>query len=44
MERSAGIWFDQMMVYWQDATLVDYGHMVLAIVLVGWFTSRLASR
>jgi len=25
---------------WQSATLMDYAHCVLAIIVVGWFISR----
>jgi hypothetical protein len=30
--------------HWQRATLVDYGNMVLAVVLLGWFVTRIQSR
>lgn len=25
---------------WQQATLMDYGHLILAVVLLGWFITR----
>lgn len=25
---------------WQTATLMDYAHCVIAIIVVGWFLSR----
>lgn len=25
---------------WQSATLIDYAHAVLAIVILGWFVSK----
>ncbi len=31
-----GVLFDR----WQQATFVDYGHLVLAVVLLGWFVTR----
>ncbi len=30
--------------HWQQATLVDYGHMILAVVLAGWFLTRIQQR
>lgn len=38
------LWVGTLLEKWQNATLVDYGHMVLAVVLLGWFVSRLNSR
>lgn len=38
------IWVGTLLEKWQNATLVDYGHLVLAVVLLGWFFTRLNSR
>lgn len=29
---------------WLQATLTDYGHLLLAIILCGWFVRRYCSR
>ena len=33
---------DTFMKTWQSATLTDYAHCVLAIVIVAWFATRRA--
>lgn len=37
-------WFGLLLEHWQQATIVDYGHMVLAVVLLGWFITHYHSR
>lgn len=36
-------WCGHFLTWWQTATLTDYAHLVLAVVLVGWFWTRLHS-
>ncbi len=31
---------EYLMYEWQTATLTDYAHCVLAIIVIGWFMSR----
>jgi hypothetical protein len=31
---------ESILFKWQSATLTDYAHVLLAIVVVGWFISR----
>jgi hypothetical protein len=31
---------ESLLTRWQSATLTDYAHVVLAIVIVAWFVSR----
>jgi len=35
------LWLAYLLEQWQHATLMDYGHMVLAVVLLGWFVARI---
>ena len=35
-------WIGVLLEQWQGATLMDYGHLVLAVVLVGWFIARMS--
>ncbi len=44
MENSIEFTFRYLMQQWQEATLYDYGYIVLAIVVVGWAISRLSSK
>ena len=32
--------FDTLLQTWQTATLTDYAHCVLAIVIIAWFATR----
>ncbi len=38
------LWFGVLLNRWQHATLTDYAHMVLAVVLLGWFFTRVTTR
>jgi hypothetical protein len=40
MERWTQELFDYLMTSWQDATLHDYGHIVLGVIVTGWFLGR----
>jgi hypothetical protein len=33
-------WFDFLFQTWQQATLMDYANLVIAVVLLGWFIAR----
>jgi len=35
------LWFGYLIERWHHATLVDYAHMMLAVVLLGWFVTRM---
>lgn len=33
--------FIEMLMYrWQTATMMDYAHCVLVIIVIGWFVAR----
>lgn len=34
------IYVENILEMWQDATLADYAHVLLAIVVVAWFIAR----
>jgi glucose uptake protein GlcU len=36
--------FGLLLDQWQQASLVDFGNMVLAVVLLGWFMTRFVQR
>lgn len=40
MEHTVRNWGAAAFDAWQSATLVDYAHVVLAIVVLGWFAGR----
>lgn len=44
MEQTLVRWFAVLLNQWHQATLVDYAHMVLAIVVGGWFVSKYYSQ
>lgn len=35
-----GYYIELLIHQWQTATLMDYAHCVIAIIVVGWFFSR----
>jgi hypothetical protein len=36
--------FAELLDTWHQATLADYLHMALAVVLVGWYVRRMSPR
>ncbi len=37
------VWFGSLLEVWHNATLVDYGNLVLAVVVLGWFIARMST-
>ena len=40
MEQTVRTWGDAAFSAWQNATLIDYAHIVLSIIVLGWFVGR----
>lgn len=43
MLEQTGSLLELALQWWRSATLIDYAHVVLAVVVAGWFLSRYAS-
>jgi hypothetical protein len=40
MEHTVRNWCAAAFDAWQSATLMDYVHVVLAVIVLGWFVAR----
>ena len=40
MERWANHIVGSLLETWQEATLTDYGHLLMAVIIAGWFIGR----
>lgn len=43
MQRWAGTWCERAISSWQEAALLDYAPLMLAVVVAGWFCSRMTA-
>jgi len=39
-QEAMGHFIEMLMYRWQTATMIDYAHCVIAIIVIGWFASR----
>jgi len=43
MEHLVGVWFEFLFNSWREASPVQYGILVILIIVTGWLVSRFTS-